>query len=846
MPPKSKRRKLTKPRNEISDRLSDLSEFSSDSDGRLSGLSQFSSDSNGRLFNYSTDSDVESPSLLARSPLQQPDRSPSPPVARSPAQPPLRSPSPVAGPSGLQPDRSPSPVAGPSGLQPPVLHPAPVSPVPVPNFYEEETKVFENENFAIYIQKQDHQRQKVFRIEDHLYVLRVKLKNTKKPPLLRDVRDILERAMESMVNELRHNYKAEEKNIIYLTMKQPGMVNALRSSGFTLQLSDTDSILKFVMVMLNRFLASNEELRLDQGFRVYFKIFSYNHTKWPKRRSGSGIKRSLGCKRSEAPLNIAGVIEIKPGFLGDEAAFENKCLLWSTLICHFANEAFQSSKEGSIFEKLTHLWTKRSTQKNKKDAGKLLKQEIEKLISQLDLPVNGPYNIIETLPKLCHHFSSQIHVIRSTQEPEANVESFPSSVWDDTLPQIFLYLSEPGHVVPIINLKKYVNKNNQLCLICRKTFTPFYRHVCSFKEKSCFLCNCYYAKENTIIQKNLPFQYCFSKLDLHLPNFIVCNICNYKFPTQRCFDSHKVICGVKSKRGRIGWFCDTCNKFVKGNSSENVKKQHKCLAKNEKKCRICQEVFEKSSVAHQCKLGKEKLTERWPNLIFFSFEFTNSSSFVCTQCHSLRKLYLQSNNLTWKEASAQKEFLSIKCCRHQADSIGATATPNLCTVWRETKIGCFEELLLADDNLKINTKRGSDQIYFNYDLHDKNINWGTSKVKTARKKTEATNGQLKKIEEKENKTVLDYFTLFLMSPETKGSTLISLNPENENMASAMDCLSKLDWCPAVIKKGNNYILLKTKCQQLVFLNASNYFKGNYEDLNKQFSLEEELHFFPAK
>ena len=153
---------------------------------------------------------------------------------------------------------------------------------------------------------------------------------------------------------------------------------------------------------------------------------------------------------------------------------------------------------------------------------------------------------------------------------------------------------------------------------------------------------------------------------------------------------------------------------------------------------------------------------------------------------------------------------------------------------------------MADDNLKINTKRGSDQIYFNYDLHDKNINWGTSKVKTARKKTEATNGQLKKIEEKENKTVLDYFTLFLMSPETKGSTLISLNPENENMASAMDCLSKLDWCPAVIKKGNNYILLKTKCQQLVFLNASNYFKGNYEDLNKQFSLEEELHFFPAK
>ena len=126
------------------------------------------------------------------------------------------------------------------------------------------------------------------------------------------------------------------------------------------------------------------------------------------------------------------------------------------------------------------------------------------------------------------------------------------------------------------------------------------------------------------------------------------------------------------------------------------------------------------------------------------------------------------------------------------------------------------------------------------------MNWGTNRAKTARKKTAATIGRLKNLQEKEFKNVLDYFILFLMSPETKGSTLISLNSENENMASVMDCLSKLDWCPTVIKKGNNYILLKTKCQQLVFLNASNYFKGNYEDLIKQFCLQEELNFFPGK
>ena len=809
MASKQKRRKLNKPGNVSSDRLSDLSDFSSDSDGRL--------------FNYSSDSDVKTPS-----PRHSPSPDASPPRLQA-----ARSPSPIAGPSGLQPVCSPSPVAR------PILRVSNAD----EHFYEEETKVFENENFAIYIQKQDHQRQKVFRIEDHLYVLRVKLKDHKNPPLLRDVRDILERAMESMVNELRHNYNPEEKNIIYLTMKQPGMVNALRSSGFTLQLSDTESILKFVMVMLNRFLASNEELRLDQGFRVYFKIFSYDHTKWPKRRFGAGVKRSLGCKQNNVDLKIAGVFEIEIGFPGDEAAFENHCLLLSVLICHFANKFYLGSKTDSVFGKLMALWMKKASQKKKREAREVLKQEIQKLIVELDLPASGPYNIIKTIPKLCQHLSSQIHVIRSTQEPEANVDSFPSLVWDDTLPQIFLFLSEPGHVVPVINLKKYVNQNNQLCLVCKKTFTPFYRHICSFKEKSCFLCNCYYAKENTLIQENLPFQYCFSKLDCPLPNPITCDICNYKFPTKRCYDNHKVICGVKSKRGRIGFFCDTCNKFIKGNSSVKVKKEHKCLAKNEKQCRFCNEVFEKNSEAHQCKLKKEKLTERWPNLIFFSFEFKNSSSFLCTDCHHLRKEFQESNNFTWKQASAHKDFYSIKCCHHKANSC-STSTPNFCTIWREKKFGSFEQLVFADDDLEI--QRGCQQFDFNYDLHNKKSSWGTKPAKTARKKTEATNGRLKKVEEKENKTVLDYFTLFLMSPEAKGSTLISLNPENENMACVMDCLSKLDWSPAVIKKGNNYILLKTKCQQLVFLNASNYFKGNYEDLVKQFCLGEELNFFPEK
>ena len=107
---------------------------------------------------------------------------------------------------------NPEPIAGPSHLpQPQQLI------VDNSSFFEEETKVFENDYFSVFIQKQDHQRQKVFRLEDHLYVMRVKLKNHRNPPLLTSIRNIIEETMTIMVNDLKNHYNPEESNLIYIT-----------------------------------------------------------------------------------------------------------------------------------------------------------------------------------------------------------------------------------------------------------------------------------------------------------------------------------------------------------------------------------------------------------------------------------------------------------------------------------------------------------------------------------------------------------------------------------------------------------------------------------------------------
>ena len=712
-------------------------------------------------------------------------------------------------------------------------------PVEDSTWYEEETKVFENEDFSVFIQKQDHQRQKVFRLDDHLFVMRVKLKNHKKPPFLSSIRDIIEQTMTVMVDDLKNHYNPAERNLIYVTIKQPGMQNALRSGGFNLQLSQTSSILSFVMDMFNRFINSNEEVKLNQGFQVFFKIFSYNHLNWPKSRRKQ-TERTLGCKQDTTKVKIAGCIEIPTGFPGQDFAFQNKCLLTATIICSYANKYFQNNKSDESFEKLKHLWTKRASRRKTIEAGKFLQLEIEKVIQSLQLPNDGPYDISSTMPLLCDYFSSQIHVIKSTQEQIANIESFPTPEWQNELFQIFLFQTMPGHVVPIINLKQYVNQNNQLCLICKKTFQRYYRHFCSFKEHSCFLCKSYYAKESTIVQKNLPFKYCFSKLEPKLSTPLVCDVCNYKFTSKQCLENHRTVCGVTSKKGRIGFFCNQCNKFIKGENTFDTKRLHQCFAVNQTKCRHCNEIFDKET-SHQCLLTKEHLTKTWPKLVFFSFEFQSNSTFQCITCQQLRKEFKEKRNLNWKEALKQKEFTSLKCDHHQKNT--SFQTPNFCTLWRETESGKFEEQCFADDELNLRNETTANVFQFNYDVNNKNPM--TTKRFTG-KQTEATKSSLKKLVDKEKKSVLDYFTMFLLSPDVKNTTLISLNNCNENMATVINCLLKLDWPPTLIKKGNIFILMQTKCQNLLFLNASNYFKGDYVNLVQQFEIDEDAYFFPQK
>ena len=91
--------------------------------------------------------------------------------------------------------------------------------LPDNDLFSEETKIFENENLKVFVVKEDHKRQKIFRLEDHLYVVRIKVLQGR-APLLKDVEDILKKAFEFMLKNLKTYYKPEDANLIYLTIYQ--------------------------------------------------------------------------------------------------------------------------------------------------------------------------------------------------------------------------------------------------------------------------------------------------------------------------------------------------------------------------------------------------------------------------------------------------------------------------------------------------------------------------------------------------------------------------------------------------------------------------------------------------
>jgi hypothetical protein len=127
----------------------------------------------------------------------------------------------------------------------------------------ENKTIFENNELQLFLEKGNHIRQTRFRLQDHLFYIKIKLKDSNKPPpLLRDILEFLEQAFNFILNEIRRYYKPEDHNVAYLTLYQQPMICGLNTGNnnlyYTLYIKyDNDRSIFNILWILNELLIYN-------------------------------------------------------------------------------------------------------------------------------------------------------------------------------------------------------------------------------------------------------------------------------------------------------------------------------------------------------------------------------------------------------------------------------------------------------------------------------------------------------------------------------------------------------------------------------------------------------------
>ena len=309
--------------------------------------------------------------------------------------------------------------------------------------------------------------------------------------------------------------------------------------------------------------------------------------------------------------------------------FENKCILTSCILGLLQNAYFKSNKIDKRYQKAQYINSTLLSHKN--IAGKIISEELTKMLSITNLPPHGPYELNETAKILSETYKCQIIVFDGISNSKKISFMYPT-IYDDELIPIYLFepLEAPNHFVFIRHLNSYFRSNMKVCFGCHKTFKgssiPI-KHLCP-KKATCFSCRRFFQSINTYVHSNLAKDFCNKNISNETP--FDCQKCNLTMYSQHCFEGHKRFC--YGKNISFGMKCKFCNIFTyKGNSSTNII-NHKCGAM--KMCKYC---FECQEPNHLCKLKKEIVNSNWPRIGFISSASYDNLPDKCNKCPKFQK-----------------------------------------------------------------------------------------------------------------------------------------------------------------------------------------------------------------
>ena len=92
--------------------------------------------------------------------------------------------------------------------------------------------------------------------------------------LLRSLFALLSFGLKIVIESLQNKYPKTFENQIYTTIVQSGLLNGLNSGGYSLA-TPASSIVSHMLNMLENYLQSNENLTLDNSFKVLISTFDF-------------------------------------------------------------------------------------------------------------------------------------------------------------------------------------------------------------------------------------------------------------------------------------------------------------------------------------------------------------------------------------------------------------------------------------------------------------------------------------------------------------------------------------------------------------------------------------------
>ena len=337
--------------------------------------------------------------------------------------------------------------------------------------------IFENDQLQLFIIKEKHIKQIKFRLQDHIFHMKIRLKSGAQFPLLSDILNFLEIGFTHILENIKRFYKSEDHNVAFLTLYQEPMINGLNTGGFDIQENPSDMVDR-VLKMLEQFLVSNQSLKLNKTFKVYLKVLSIEHMKFKNqikqrihpKRTQKFYKKHYGARSKTCnKYNYYWALDVPNSYPNRQNIFLNKCLLTTTLLGLLQHKYFESKRTDKRF---IHIQNINSINHEKQNhAGRILADELEKLLNETQLPQNGPYELEATTKKLSEIYNCQFFIFNDIFNSKKINFMYPSD-YDDSLKPIYLF--EPhdakNHLVFIRNLNSYFKANVKVCFACKKYF----------------------------------------------------------------------------------------------------------------------------------------------------------------------------------------------------------------------------------------------------------------------------------------------------------------------------------------------------------------------------------------